>query len=149
MSPTLYRLSYPARLLSWIFTIALNRSLRSGSGHELFANMAKRCLWLCHELERTLFANSSWLRGWDSNPQSQGYEPCEMPFLYPASSRLVLLPRPSYGRCSIQIAPLKFKSENQCLNYALNLCNKTKTGFARLGPAARRGGGVLFSPPHN
>ena len=26
-----------------------------------------------------------WLRGVDSNHQSQGYEPCEMPFLYPAS----------------------------------------------------------------
>ena len=30
-----------------------------------------------------------WLRGVDSNHQSQGYEPCEMPFLYPASSHSV------------------------------------------------------------
>ncbi len=29
-----------------------------------------------------------WLRGVDSNHQSQGYEPCEMPFLYPAIMHL-------------------------------------------------------------
>src|SRR3989344_7935801 len=60
MSPTLYQLSYPAER-------SAPADLQSTP----------------HLYKIIMF---SWLRGWDSNPQSQGYEPCEMPFLYPASS---------------------------------------------------------------
>ena len=62
MSPTLYQLSYPAER-------SAPADLQSTP----------------HLYKIIMF---SWLRGWDSNPQSQGYEPCEMPFLYPASKHL-------------------------------------------------------------
>lgn len=32
--------------------------------------------------------NGPWLRGWDSNPQPQGYEPCELPIALPRGKLL-------------------------------------------------------------
>jgi hypothetical protein len=40
-----------------------------------------------------------WLRGWDSNPQPQGYEPCELPIALPREPK-------AYPAMGVALEPL-------------------------------------------
>lgn len=52
-------------------------------------------------LSRTLA--HSWLREWESNPRPEGYEPSELPLLYPALKSYDVIPNRILGDIKMKI----------------------------------------------